>query len=50
MSIEFVRSQVEYYRRNLRRGHPRDWNMIVGLFQYYEQELQRLEDSTRNPD
>jgi hypothetical protein len=36
MSQEFIRSQVEYYRRNLRCGHPRDWNLITGLLHYYE--------------
>jgi hypothetical protein len=36
MSQEFIRSQVEYYRRNLRCGHPRDWNLIAGLLHYYE--------------
>ncbi len=41
MSLEFIRSQVEYYGRNLRCGHPRDWNQILGLYQYYQGLLNR---------
>jgi hypothetical protein len=36
MSQEFIRSQVEYYRKNLNCGHPRDWNQILGLYEYYK--------------
>jgi hypothetical protein len=50
MTEGFVRSQIDYYRRNLRCGPSRDWNQILGLLQFYEQELRRLQDSTRNPD
>ena len=31
MTDAFILSQVDYYARHLRCGHPRDWNMIVGL-------------------
>lgn len=36
MSKEFIESQVAYYRKILRCGHSRDWNMIAGLLHYYE--------------
>lgn len=36
MSKEFIDSQVEYYRKNLNCGHSRDWNQILGLYQYYK--------------
>jgi hypothetical protein len=36
MSQEFIRSQVEYYKRNLRCGPSRDWNQIAGLYHYYQ--------------
>lgn len=36
MSKEFIESQVVYYRKNLRSGPSRDWNMIAGLLHYYE--------------
>ena len=36
MTDQFIDSQVEYYRRHLRCGHPRDWNMIAGLYHYYQ--------------
>jgi hypothetical protein len=36
MSQEFIRSQVEYYRRNLNCGPSRDWNQIHGLYHYYK--------------
>ncbi len=36
MTDAFIDSQVEYYRRHLRCGHPRDWNQIAGLLHYYE--------------
>lgn len=42
MSEWFIRSQIEYYRRNLRCGHSRDWNHIAGLYQFYQDELRRL--------
>ena len=35
MTDSFIDSQVEYYRRHLRCGHSRDWNMIAGLYHYY---------------
>ena len=37
MSLEFVKSQVAYYRKNLRCGPSRDWNLISGLLLKYEQ-------------
>lgn len=36
MTDAFINSQVEYYKRNLNSGHSRDWNMILGLYQYYK--------------
>jgi hypothetical protein len=42
MSKQFIESQITYYRKNLRCGHPRDWNMIVGLLHYYEAELRKI--------
>ncbi len=36
MTLEFVQSQVAYYRKNLNCGPSRDWNMIHGLLMYYE--------------
>ncbi len=36
MSDEFINSQVEYYRRHLNCGPSRDWNMIHGLYHYYQ--------------
>ena len=36
MSQEFIRSQVEYYRRNLNCGPSRDWNLIHGLYLKYK--------------
>lgn len=35
MTDAFIDSQVEYYGRHLRSGHPRDWNQIAGLYNYY---------------
>ena len=40
MTKEFIDSQVEHYRKNLKCGHSRDWNQIHGLYQYYTK-LQR---------
>jgi len=36
MTQEFIRSQVEYYRKHLNCGPSRDWNQILGLYQYYK--------------
>ena len=36
MSQEYIRSQVEYYRKHLNCGPSRDWNLILGLYQYYK--------------
>jgi hypothetical protein len=36
MSDEFINSQVEYYRKHIRCGPSRDWNMIAGLYHYYK--------------
>lgn len=36
MTQEFIRSQVEYYRGILNCGPSRDWNQILGLYQYYK--------------
>lgn len=36
MSDEFIDSQVEYYRKNLNCGNPRDWNQILGIYQYFK--------------
>lgn len=36
MTQEFIRSQVEYYRKHLNSGPSRDWNQILGLYQYYK--------------
>lgn len=35
MTQQFIRSQVEYYGKNMRCGHPRDWGQIAGLYHYY---------------
>lgn len=42
MSKEFIQSQIDYYRKNLRCGPSRDWGMIVGLLHYYEAELRKI--------
>lgn len=39
MSQEFIRSQVEYYRKHLNSGPCRDWNQILGLYHYYKELL-----------
>lgn len=41
--IEFVRSQVEYYRKHLRSGASHDRHLIDGLYLRYSQELRELE-------
>lgn len=44
MSEAFIRSQIEYYRRNLSPlcGNWHDRNIIRGLYQFYQAELRRL--------
>lgn len=43
MTLEFIQSQITYYRKHLNCGHPRDWNQILGLLHYY-QNLERKFD------
>ena len=37
MGLEFVQSQVAYYKKHLNCGPSRDWNQILGLYHYYQQ-------------
>ncbi len=41
MTTEFVRSQVEYYGRNLGCGPYHSQNLIHGLYTYYKQLLDK---------
>ena len=41
MTTEFIRSQVEYYGRNLNCGPYHSRNLIHGLYIYYKQLLDK---------
>jgi hypothetical protein len=43
MTIEFLKSQVAYYKRNLNCGPSRDWNLILGLYLHYNNLLQKAQ-------
>lgn len=42
-SLEFIKSQVIYYKKHLFSGTHTDRNMIAGLLHKYEAELRRRE-------
>ena len=41
--IEFVKNQVEYYRKHLKSGSTHDMYLLHGLYLRYSQELMELE-------
>lgn len=42
MSIEFIQSQIDYYRKHLLSGNAADQSRIRGSLIYYEQEMTKL--------